>query len=62
MTLERYTHLVDEIRKDAAYKIDEILQSVEVRVGVKTEKDVNQIGEIMLILMVNAVGIEPTTY
>ncbi|MFN7541732.1 MAG: tyrosine-type recombinase/integrase, partial [Acidobacteriota bacterium] len=36
--LERYTHLVDEIRMDAANKMDAILKPVGVKVGVKNEK------------------------
>ncbi len=36
--LERYTHLVDEIRRDAADKMDAILKPVGVSVGVKKQK------------------------
>jgi integrase len=39
--LERYTHLVDEIRRDAATQMDAILNPVGVKVGVKTTKRAN---------------------
>ena len=36
--LERYTHLVDEIRRDAADKMDAILKPVGVKVGGKSDE------------------------
>jgi len=36
--LERYTHLVNEIRREAADKMDAILRPVEVRVAAKKQK------------------------
>jgi integrase len=38
LMLERYTHLLDQIRVDAASKMDDILKPVGVTVGVKTGK------------------------
>lgn len=60
--LDRYTHLVDEIRRDAAEKMGAVLEPVRITVGVKSDESKPKLIRMLLKEMVNAVGIEPTTY